>query len=231
VELQILADGKGAVAILGERDCSVQRRHQKLIEESPSPAVTGTMREKMAKGALNLFRELKYQGAGTIEFLVERGKFYFMEVNARIQVEHPVSEFVTGVDIVRQQILAAAENRIELAHGRTPVNGWAIECRLNALRPGVVTRLEVPGGPGVRFDTFLYQGCEVPPQYDALAAKLIVHAETRAAALARMDRALGELVIEGVPTNIAEQRRILNDSAFRSGSGGTGYYEALTTQE
>ncbi|MDR1352274.1 MAG: ATP-grasp domain-containing protein, partial [Treponema sp.] len=189
VELQILADGN-RVAVLGERDCSVQQNHQKLIEESPSPGVTETMRRRMAEGAVNLFRELKYAGAGTIEFLVEGENFYFMEVNARLQVEHPVSEFVTGADIVREQIFACTAGHIGLDPGKVSLNGWAIECRINALSPGTITRLEIPGGPGVRFDSFLYQGCTVPPFYDSMIAKLIVHDSTRDRAIARMGRAL-----------------------------------------
>jgi acetyl-CoA carboxylase biotin carboxylase subunit len=225
VELQLLADGKGKVAVLGERDCSVQKHHQKLIEESPSPGVTPLMRESMTVGALKMFKELKYQGAGTIEFLVEGDSFYFMEVNVRVQVEHPVSELVTGVDIIREQILACTEGRMELDPGEVRVNGSAIECRINALTPGRLTRLEIPGGPGVRFDTFLYNGYAVPPQYDSMVAKLIVHAPTRERALIRMDRALSELVIEGIETNQREQRYIIEDNEFRSGAFGNAYYE------
>lgn len=227
VELQILADGNGNVAVLGERDCTVQKNHQKLIEESPSPAVTPAMRERMAKGAVPLFRELKYQGAGTIEFLVEGENFYFMEVNARVQVEHPVSEFVTGIDIIRQQILSCIEGRMEIKPDRVRTEGWAIECRINALSPGKITRLEIPGGPGVRFDSFLYIGCAVPPQYDSMTAKLIVHGANREQALARMERALGELVIEGIKTNISRQRWIINNTTFRSGKFGTSYYSEI----
>jgi acetyl-CoA carboxylase biotin carboxylase subunit len=226
VELQILADGN-SVAVLGERDCSVQKNHQKLIEESPSPGVTETMRARMAEGAVNLFRELKYAGAGTIEFLVEGENFYFMEVNARLQVEHPVSEFVTGADIVREQILACTAGRMELEPDRTALSGWAIECRINALSPGKVTRLEVPGGPGVRFDSALYQGCTVPPFYDSMVAKLIVHDSNRARAAAKMSRALDELVIEGIGTNRDRQKRIIGDAKFRSGRFGTHYYEEI----
>jgi acetyl-CoA carboxylase biotin carboxylase subunit len=227
VELQILSDGKGNVAVLGERDCSVQKNHQKLIEESPSLGVTDTMRERMTTGAVNLFKELKYRGAGTIEFLVEGTNFYFMEVNARVQVEHPVSELVTGIDIIRQQILASAEGRMELESGPVPVRGWAIECRVNAASPGTVIRLEVPGGPGVRFDSFLYNGCAVPPHYDSMVAKLIVHGTNREHALARMNRALGELTIEGIITNKARQQWIVNDKVFRSGNFGTSYYASI----
>lgn len=224
VELQIIADGRGTVLVLGERDCSVQRRHQKLIEESPSPGVDKEMRTRMAEGAVHMFRELKYRGAGTIEFLVSGKDFYFMEVNTRIQVEHPVSEFVTGVDIVRQQILACTEGRLEIDPTSVQLNGWSIECRINALSPGKVTRLDIPGGPGVRFDSFLYNGCTVSPHYDSMVAKLIVHGPNRERALARMNRALEELVIEGIKTNTAQQRWIINHGKFRSGQFGTAYY-------
>jgi acetyl-CoA carboxylase biotin carboxylase subunit len=225
VELQILA--AGPVAVLGERDCSVQKNHQKLIEESPSPGVSEGMREQMTQGAVKLFQELGYRGAGTIEFLVDREEFYFMEVNARLQVEHPVSECITGTDIVREQILACTEGRMEIDPQALRLQGWAMECRINALSPGRVTALHVPGGPGVRFDTCLYPGCMVPPHYDALVGKLIVHAPNRERVLARMDRALAELRIEGIQTNRFEQGRILKESRFRSGCFGTAYYEEL----
>jgi acetyl-CoA carboxylase biotin carboxylase subunit len=228
VELQLLADGNGRVAILGERDCSVQKNHQKLIEESPSPGITESMRNSMADGAVKLFRELKYSGAGTIEFLAEGENCYFMEVNARLQVEHPVSELVTGVDIVQEQILCCAEGRMETSEGQVPRSGWAMECRINALVPGTVTRLEIPGGPGVRFDSFLYAGCTVPPHYDSMAAKLIVHGTDRQHALLRMTRALDELVIEGIKTNIPRQKRIIEHKIFRSGNFGNSFYETIS---
>ena len=227
VELQILSDGEGKVAILGERDCSVQKNHQKLIEESPSPGVNDEMRERMAKGATGLFRELRYRGAGTIEFLVEDNNFYFMEVNARVQVEHPVSEFVTGTDIIRQQILACTGQGLEIPDGPLPLSGWAMECRINAFSPGKVTRLDIPGGPGVRFDSFLCSGCTVPPNYDSMVAKLIVHSPDREMALAKMNRALGELNIEGIITNKDQQRWIINNPVFRSGNFGTAYYGSI----
>ncbi|GHV40033.1 acetyl-CoA carboxylase biotin carboxylase subunit [Spirochaetia bacterium] len=227
VELQIIADGKGNVAVLGERDCTVQKNHQKLIEESPSPAVSPEMRKRMSDGAVAMFRDLKYCGAGTIEFLVEDGAFYFMEVNARVQVEHPVSEFITGTDIIRQQILACTTGRMEIDPATVRINGWAMECRINALSPGTVTRLDIPGGPGVRFDSFLYTGCKVPPHYDSMVAKLIVHAPDREQALARMDRALWELNIEGIKTNRRVQQWIIRDSVFRSGNFGTAYYSTI----
>jgi acetyl-CoA carboxylase biotin carboxylase subunit len=224
VELQVLAAPCG-VAILGERDCSVQRNHQKLIEESPSPAVSEDMRTRMKKGATALFGELGYTGAGTIEFLVEDKEFYFMEVNARVQVEHPVSEMVSGIDIIREQILACTSGKMGIDPKSITLSGAAVECRINALSPGKITRLEVPGGPGVRFDSFLYQGCEVPPFYDSMVAKLIVHAGDRARALDRAARALGELVIDGIKTNRQEQLSIINHPVFRSGKFGTNFCE------
>lgn len=228
VELQILADGKGGVAVLGERDCSVQKNHQKLIEESPSPAVTQEMRSRMYKGAVSLFSALKYRGAGTIEFLVTGSDFYFMEVNARVQVEHPVSEFVSGVDIIREQILACTENRLSIAtDAAIALTGWAIEARINAMAPGTVTRLEVPSGPGVRFDSFLYQGYTVLPYYDSMVAKLIVHDATREMAIKRLLRCLDELVIEGIPTNLTQQKEIISSKQFMSGVFGTSLYEEL----
>ena len=230
VELQIIADGGGTAAILGERDCTVQKNHQKLIEESPSPGVTDDMRRRMAAGAEKMFRELKYRGAGTIEFLVEDNNFYFMEVNARVQVEHPVSEMVSGTDIIRQQILACTEGRMEIDPAALRLQGWAVECRINALSPGVLTRLEVPGGPGVRFDSFLYAGCTVPPHYDSMVAKLIVHSANRDLALARMNRALDELVIEGIKTNRDQQKFIINHPVFRSGNFGTSWYEQIAKE-
>ena len=227
VELQILADGNGNVAVLGERDCTVQKNHQKLIEESPSPGVTDKMRNAMAAGAVPMFRELKYRGAGTIEFLAEGENFYFMEVNARVQVEHPVSEYVTGIDIIRQQILACTEGRMEIDPDKISFNGWSVECRINALTPGHITRLEIPCGIGVRWDSFLYNGCFVPPHYDSMIAKLIVHGTDRKHALLRIDRALRELVIEGIKTNIGRQRFIINHPVFNSGVYGTSWYSEI----
>jgi len=227
VELQILADGNGNVAVLGERDCTVQKNHQKLIEESPSPGVTDKMRKAMAAGAVPMFKELKYRGAGTIEFLVEDESFYFMEVNARVQVEHPVSENVAGVDIIRQQILACTEGRMEIDPKEIELKGWSIECRINAHTPGKITRLEIPGGPGVRFDSFLYNGCAVPPHYDSMVAKLIVYDADRKRALAKMDRALRELIIEGIKTNIERQKLIINHPVFQSGVFGTSWYSEI----
>jgi acetyl-CoA carboxylase biotin carboxylase subunit len=183
------------------------------------------MRKAMTDGAVNLFDGLDYAGAGTIEFLVEDGAFYFMEVNARVQVEHPVSEMTTGVDVIKEQIHACAEGWTTLPHGPRAVSGHALECRINALSPGRIERLEIPGGPGVRFDSFLYTGCTVPPYYDSMIAKLIVHGADRAAVVAKMDGALRELVIEGVKTNAAEQRAVINDRLFQAGTYSTKFIE------
>lgn len=225
VELQVIGDGKGSVVILGERDCSVQKNHQKLIEESPSPAVTNEMRKKMYQGAQKLFADLKYRGAGTIEFLVTGESFYFMEVNARVQVEHPVSEFVSGVDIIREQLLACTQN--ELSVKDVALSGWSIETRINATAPGTITKLNLPSGPGVRFDSFIYNGYTVLPHYDSMLAKLIVHDTDRTKAIARMNRCLQELELEGVPTNQQQQLEIINSKQFKSGKFGTSLYEEL----
>lgn len=231
VELQIVGNGKGAVSILGERDCSVQKNHQKLIEESPSPGVSDKMREKMCSGALNLFSSLKYRGAGTIEFLVSGDNFYFMEVNARIQVEHPVSEMITATDIIAEQIRVCTGENMKFAQGILPVQGWAMEARINARRPGKITALNVPGGNGVRFDGFIYQNYSVVPFYDSMIAKLIVHSATREQAVQKLLCALDELVIDGIETNIEEQKNILQSKKFLSGSFGTGLYAELFSQK
>jgi len=227
VELQVIADGKGGVAVLGERDCSVQRNHQKLIEESPSPGVTPEMRERMSAGARTMFSSLKYCGAGTIEFLVAGDEFFFMEVNTRIQVEHPVTEYVTGTDLIREQILVCCGEPMTVDPSSISLSGWSIEARINAMAPGTVKHLEIPGGPGVRFDSFLYQGCTVSPHYDSMVGKLIVYDIDRNRALSRLIRALNELKIEGVPVNIETQKKILSNATFRSGNFGTGLYSQL----
>lgn len=223
VEIQIVADRRGGIVHLGERDCTVQQNHQKLIEESPSPVVTPELRARMGEDAVRLLRTLGYTGAGTVEFLVLDGKHYFMEVNARVQVEHPVSEMVTGVDIIRQQLLAASNEALEIRQEDVRLGAYAVECRINARSAGRVTRFMAPGGFGVRLDTFLYAGYMVPPWYDHLVAKLIVTGRTRAEGLRRMLRALSELVIEGIETNIESQRKILAHPVFQSGKYGTGF--------
>lgn len=217
VEVQLLADGVGNVLFLGERDCSVQQNHQKLVEESPSPGVTPEMRDGLSKDAVRLFKTLGYKGAGTIEFLVKDGKYYFMEVNARVQVEHPVSEMVTGVDIIREQILACSENSMSVKQEDIRFDGHAMECRINARTAGRVTDFRPAGGFSVRTDSFLYTGCSVPAYYDHLVAKIIVHGRDRREAISRMLRALQETVIAGIETNQALQQKILATKLFRSG--------------
>ncbi|HKK49775.1 MAG TPA: acetyl-CoA carboxylase biotin carboxylase subunit [Alkalispirochaeta sp.] len=221
VELQVLADAHGNVVHLGERDCSVQENHQKLVEESPSTAVDDPLRQKMGADAIRLFSSLDYVGAGTIEFLVEDGKHYFMEVNARVQVEHPVTEMVTGVDIIAEQIRAASGEPLSITQDDIQLRGYAVECRINAKAPGTVTHYYPPGGFGTRVDSFLHTGAIVPPYYDSLVAKLIVHGLDRHEGLARMDRALSEFEISGIPTNIDRQRDIINSHVFQSGDFGT----------
>jgi acetyl-CoA carboxylase biotin carboxylase subunit len=227
VEIQIVADRKDHVVHLGERDCTVQQNHQKLIEESPSPAVAPELRDRMGKDAVRLLRGLGYTGAGTVEFLVKDGKHYFMEVNARVQVEHPVSEMVTGIDIIRQQVLAAGDESLDVRQEDVHLGAYAVECRINARTTGRVTQLMSPGGFGVRLDTFLYTGYQVPPWYDHLVAKLIVSGSTREDGLRRMERALSELVIEGIATNIESQRKIVVHPRFRKGEYGTEFLGEL----
>jgi acetyl-CoA carboxylase, biotin carboxylase subunit len=229
VEVQIVADRQGGIVHLGERDCTVQQNHQKLVEESPSPVVTPEMRARMGEDAVRLLRGLGYTGAGTVEFLVKDGRHFFMEVNARVQVEHPVTEMVTGIDIIRQQIIAAGGDALEVDQAAVRLGGWAMECRINARTAGRVTEFAAPGGFGVRVDTHLHAGCTVPPYYDHLVAKLIVAGKDRADAIARMGRALGELVIGGIATNLEMQRRIVAHPVFRKGAYGTGFIaEAFT---
>ncbi len=223
VEVQILADGHGNVLHCWERDCSLQRRHQKLIEESPAPTLPARVRKRMCEAAVRLCKQAGYVNAGTVEFLVDAEfNFYFIEVNARIQVEHPVSELVTGIDLVQQQIKIAGGARLPMTQDQIPQLGHAIECRINCEDPehnfrpgpGLITGLVVPGGPGVRWDSHVRVGYRVPPHYDSMIGKLIVHAPTRAEALARMRRALDELVVEGVPTTIALHRRMVRNPDF-----------------
>jgi acetyl-CoA carboxylase biotin carboxylase subunit len=234
VEVQILADRHGNVVHLWERDCSLQRRHQKLVEESPAPHLPDQVREQVCQAAVRLVRAAGYQNAGTCEFLVDKqNRFYFIEVNARIQVEHPVTELVTGVDLVREQIRLAAGERLRFTQEQVAHRGVAIECRINAEdpaadfrpSPGVVTRWQVPGGPGVRLDTHVVPGYRVPPTYDSLLAKLIVHQPTRAEALACMRRALAEFVVEGIQTTIPLHREIVNHSSFVEGQVDTTFIE------
>lgn len=219
VELQILADEQGNVVCLGERDCSLQRRNQKLMEETPSPAVTAAQRREIVRKSISAIRKIGYVGAGTLEFLLDRqGNFWFMEMNVRLQVEHCVTEMLTGLDLVKWQIRIAAGIPLSFSQEQICMEGAAIECRINAGGCGTLSMLHVPGGPQVRFDTALFAGATVSPYYDSLLGKLIVHAATREEALRKLRAALCELVIEGIPTNVTEQLRILEDERFSSGN-------------
>jgi acetyl-CoA carboxylase biotin carboxylase subunit len=234
VEIQLLADSHGNVLHLGERDCSVQRRHQKLVEESPSPAVDDKIRQAMGKAAVKGAKAVGYENAGTMEFLLdEDGSFYFMEMNTRIQVEHPVTELVTGVDLIRQQLLVAMGEELAFKQSDIKVRGHAIECRINAEDPsagfrpcpGPIHALHVPGGMGVRWDSHIYAGYTIPPYYDSMVGKLIVHAPDRTQAIDRMVRCLDELVVEGPATTARLQRKILDSKGFRSGQFNTKFLE------
>jgi acetyl-CoA carboxylase biotin carboxylase subunit len=242
IEFQILADEHGNVEVLGERECTIQRRHQKLIEEAPSPALPPAERERIAEALRHAMRAVGYTNAGTVEFLMdEDGRLYFIEVNARVQVEHPVTEMVTGVDIVKTQILIAAGHRLpDLLPSPVPVRGHAIECRINAEHPetfapspGRITALNLPGGIGVRVDTAAYAECVIPPYYDSLVAKLITHGRDREEAIARMRRALEMFVVEGIHTSIPLHQRILADPDFLAGRFDTNFikrFQAPVTQ-
>ncbi len=218
IEVQLLADEAGNTVCLGERECSIQRNNQKLIEESPSPGVTPVIRKKLIETAAKAARAANYVNAGTVEFLMDRGgDFYFMEMNTRLQVEHPVSELVTGVDIVKWQIRIAAGVPLDFTQKDIQVEGAAIECRINALGAGKVEFLHTPGGPWVRFDTFLYQGYDIPPYYDPMLGKMIVYSSTRGEAIRKMQSALCELIIDGPQNNIEEQIEIVRDERFKKG--------------
>ena len=237
IEFQVFGDRHGNVIHLGERECSIQRRHQKLIEESPSPALNTELRERMGEASVRLCRHVGYVNAGTIEYLLDRdGRFYFMEMNTRIQVEHPVTEMVTAVDLVKTQIRVAAGERLTVRSAMQP-RGHAIECRINAEdprtfapSPGKLVTFHLPGGPGVRVDTHGYEDYVVPPHYDSLVAKLIVHAGSRDEAIARMQRALDFFVVEGIKTSIPLHREILRDPVFRSGRLSTRFLEGFVAR-
>jgi len=232
VEIQVLADGQGNAIHLGERDCSMQRRHQKVVEEAPAPGITPEQRAEIGRVCVEACLRIGYRGAGTFEFLYENGRFYFIEMNTRIQVEHPVTELITGVDLVREQLLIAAGEKLSLRQEDVVLTGHAIECRINAEdpdtfmpSPGVVKRFEAPGGPGVRVDTHLYDGYRIPPNYDSMIGKLIVHGRDRATAIARMRIALSEMVVEGIKTNLPLQQRIMADGGFQAGGQNIHYLE------
>lgn len=218
IEVQLLADQDGRIVCLGERECSIQKNNQKLIEESPSPAVSPAVREQLMETATRAARAVGYENAGTVEFLMDKeGHFYFMEMNTRLQVEHPVSELVTGVDIVKWQIRIAAGVPLDFVQKDIQVQGAAIECRINALGAGKVGFFHTPGGPWVRFDTFLYQGYDIPPYYDSMLGKMIVYSSTREEAIRKMQSALCELVVGGTHNNIESQIEIVRDPRFKAG--------------
>ncbi|RJS94653.1 acetyl-CoA carboxylase biotin carboxylase subunit [Salinisphaera sp. Q1T1-3] len=224
IEIQVLADEHGNVIHLGERDCSPQRRHQKVVEESPAPGITEAQRNEIGALCVEACKRIGYRGAGTFEFLYEKGEFHFIEMNTRIQVEHPVTEMVTGVDLVAEQLRIAAGEKLRYTQDDIRLRGHAIECRVNAEHPetfvpspGKVEQYHAPGGPGIRMDSHMYAGYSVPPHYDSLIGKLIAHGDTRDAARARMDMALSEMVVEGIHTNLALHQWIINDPEFAHG--------------
>lgn len=234
VEIQVLADGQGGVVHLGDRDCSLQRRHQKVIEEAPAPGIPDELRQAVGESCVNACKTIGYRGAGTFEFLYEDGGFYFIEMNTRVQVEHPVTEMITGVDIVREQIRVAGGEALGFEQGDITFTGHAMECRINAEdpqtflpSPGKIKRFHAPGGIGVRVDSHIYDGYTVPPFYDSLIAKVITHGNDRATAMKRMQRALDELVVEGIRTNAALHRNLVKDTSFLAGGVSIHYLEGL----
>jgi len=232
VEFQVMADTHGNAVCLGERDCSMQRRHQKVIEEAPAPGITEEVRQRMGALCTKACTDIGYRGAGTFEFLYENGEFYFIEMNTRVQVEHPVTEEITGIDIIKEQLLIAAGEPLSFRQEDIKIKGHAIECRLNAEdptnfmpSPGTITEFHAPGGPGIRIDTHIYNNYRVPPHYDSMIGKLIAYGDTRESALRRMRMALSEIVIEGIKTNIPLHCDLLDDSAFQAGGTNIHYLE------
>jgi len=232
IEIQVLSDEHGNAAFLGERDCSMQRRHQKVIEEAPAPGLSDKLRAKIGESCVAACKRIKYRGAGTFEFLYENGEFYFIEMNTRVQVEHPVTELITGIDIVQEQIRIAAGEKLSFRQKDIVLRGHALECRINAEdpftfipSPGRITQYHAPGGPGTRIDSHIYQNYFVPPYYDSLIAKVITHGDTRAQAIARMRIALSEMVVEGIKTNIPLHQQLMDDKAFLAGQTSIHYLE------
>jgi acetyl-CoA carboxylase biotin carboxylase subunit len=232
VEIQVLADGQGNAIHLGERDCSMQRRHQKVVEEAPAPGISQQMREKIGERCRRACIEINYRGAGTFEFLYENGEFYFIEMNTRIQVEHPVSEMITGVDLIKEQLRIAAGQPLSIEQSQIQIRGHAIECRINAEDPqtfipcaGKIDMFHAPGGLGVRWESHIYSGYTVPPYYDSMIGKLITYGESRDEAIARMRHALSELVVEGIKTNVPLQQLIMADENFFNGGTNIHYLE------
>jgi acetyl-CoA carboxylase biotin carboxylase subunit len=233
VEIQVLADGQGNAIHLGDRDCSLQRRHQKVLEEAPAPGIPDDLRAQVAEACVNACITIGYRGAGTFEFLYEDGGFYFIEMNTRVQVEHPVTEMITGIDIVKEQLRIASGLPLSIKQEDVIFTGHAFECRINAEdprtfmpSPGKVTTFHPPGGPGIRVDSHLYDGYTVPPFYDSLIGKIISHGENRQVALARMRQALDELVVEGIRTNAELHRDLVRDRAFATGGVSIHYLES-----
>ncbi|WPL16660.1 Biotin carboxylase [Thiorhodovibrio winogradskyi] len=232
VEFQVLADNHGHAIHLGERDCSMQRRHQKVVEEAPAPGITAEQRQRIGERCAEACVRIGYRGLGTFEFLYQDGEFYFIEMNTRVQVEHPVTEMVTGIDIVKAQILVASGEPLQFQQSDIEMRGHAIECRINAEHPetfmpspGRIEDFHAPGGPGIRMDTHIYSGYVVPPYYDSMIGKLVAHGENRDCAIARMNNALRETVIEGIQTNIPLHRQIMKDAAFQAGGANIHYLE------
>lgn len=234
IEFQVLGDGNGKAIHLGERDCSMQRRHQKVVEEAPAPGISATLRKEIGASVVKACQDLNYRGAGTFEFLYQDGCFYFIEMNTRIQVEHPVTEMITGIDLIKEQIKIASEIPMTLNQEDIILRGHAIECRINAEdaktfmpSPGTIKLLHQPGGPGIRFDSHIYSSYTVPPNYDSMIGKLISYGVTREEALARMRNALDEIIIDGIKTNIELHHRILHDHAFIAGGANIHYLEKM----
>jgi acetyl-CoA carboxylase biotin carboxylase subunit len=234
VEIQILADEHGNAVHLGERDCSMQRRHQKVVEEAPAPGITPELRNQIGKVCADACKVINYRGAGTFEFLFENDEFYFIEMNTRVQVEHPVTEMITGIDIVREQILIADGQALSFTQDEVQIKGFAVECRINAEdpnnfmpSPGKITQYHTAGGLGVRVDSHIYNGYSVPPHYDSMIGKLITFADTRIGAIIKMQNALDEMVIDGIKTNIPLQARIMADETFQKGGMNIHYLEKM----
>ena len=230
IEIQVMADEHGNAIYLGERDCSMQRRHQKIIEEAPAPLLNAKLREKIGERCAAACRKIKYRGAGTFEFLFENGEFFFIEMNTRIQVEHPVTELITGVDIIQEQIRVAAGEKLRFKQKEIVFRGHAVECRINAEdpytsvpSPGRITQYHAPGGPGIRVDTHIYQNYYVPPYYDSMIGKVIAYGDTREQAIARMRIALSEMIVDGIKTNIPLHQDLMTDSAFVEGGASIHY--------
>jgi acetyl-CoA carboxylase biotin carboxylase subunit len=238
IEIQVLADSHKGAVYLGERDCSLQRRHQKVIEEAPAPELPARVRDKIGERCVEACRKIAYRGAGTFEFLYEDGEFYFIEMNTRVQVEHPVTEMITGIDIVQEQIRVAAGEKLQFRQKDIQIRGHAIECRINAEdpyrftpSPGRITSYHAPGGPGIRVDSHVYQGYTVPPNYDSMIGKVIAYGATREQAIRRMRVALSEIVVEGIQTNIPLHRELLHDIRFLRGGVSIHYLEQKLAQE